>query len=230
MSEPATTEATATRTSARSASRSEFDKWAETYDRSWLNELVFHPSIRICQEEIMLWKIATGATAYTALDVGCGTGKLLSVLARDKHATKLVGLDYSTVMVEKFQQKIDEIGSDGRHVFGIHGDSEHLPFRDGTFDILTCCNSFHHYPHQANVVAEFRRVLKPRGKMILIDGFRDNVIGSVIFDLGVTFIEKDVHHASWREFRDMMEAARFTTIHQKKVNILSPLLVNLATV
>ncbi|MGE3180262.1 MAG: class I SAM-dependent methyltransferase [Phycisphaerae bacterium] len=221
---------TSGREHARTAARSEFDKWALRYDRSWLNEFVFHPSIRICQEEIIRWKIATAATSYRALDVGCGTGKLLSVLARDPQAELLIGLDYSPVMIEKLQLKIDEIGEEKRRVFGIHGDSEHLPFADQTFDILTCCNSFHHYPNQAAVVAEFKRVLKPRGKMILIDGFRDNVIGSVIFDIGVQTIEKDVHHASWREFREMMESAAFATILQKKVNVLSPLLVNLGTV
>ncbi len=32
------------------------------------------------------------------------------------------------------------------HVFPVQGDSERLPFGSGSFDIVTCANSFHHYP------------------------------------------------------------------------------------
>ena len=61
-----------------------------------------------------------------------------------------------------------------------------------------------------------------------MDGFRDNVIGWVIFDVAVASVEKEVHHAPWTEVRDMIHAAGFTTLRQRKMNVLAPLLVNVA--
>src|SRR5262245_10810883 len=75
--------------------QAEFEKWAHTYDRSWLNELVFFPSIRACQEEIVRWQAARGGGKYRMLDVGCGTGNLLLRAAHDPDAELLVGLDYT---------------------------------------------------------------------------------------------------------------------------------------
>ena len=40
------------------------------------------------------------------------------------------------------------------------GDSEHLPFPDGSFDVVYCNDSFHHYPAPEHVLAEVRRVLR----------------------------------------------------------------------
>ena len=212
----------------RAAARVEFDKWALSYDRSWINPFVFDPSRRACVEEILRWQRGRKAKTYTVLDVGCGTGRLLARLAADENATQLVGLDYSPVMVEKFAEKIAASPAPDR-LTAVHADSERLPFADASFDILTCCNSFHHYPNQAAVLAEFRRVLRPRGRMILIDGFRDNVVGWVVFDVGVATVEADVHHASWRAVRDDLTAAGFDDIRQRKMNVLAPLLVSVAT-
>ncbi|MBU0617942.1 MAG: class I SAM-dependent methyltransferase, partial [Planctomycetes bacterium] len=112
----------------------------------------------------------------------------------------------------------------------IQADSERLPFPQSTFDVVTCCNSFHHYPHQAEAICGFRRVLRPNGLLVLIDGFRDNVIGWVVFDVGVAVVERHVHHASWSELRGMIHDASFAELHQRKKNVLAPLLINVARV
>ncbi|TWT45576.1 Demethylmenaquinone methyltransferase [Phycisphaerae bacterium RAS1] len=211
---------------AKDSARRQFDHWAHSYDRSWLNELVFFPSIRICMEEIARWKSRRGSTRYRLLDVGCGTASLITLLARDSAAERLVGLDFSAAMVGRAAEKIAADGADKLHV--VNGDAERLPFADGAFDIVTCCNSFHHYPQQRAAVREFHRVLRPGGRLILVDGFRDNVIGWFVFDVGVTLAEGQVHHASWSALRGMIEQAGFAGLRQRKLNVFAPLLVNIA--
>lgn len=211
----------------KTAAREQFERWSRSYDRSWLNELVFFPSIRACQEEILRWQQFRGPRAYRALDVGCGTGTLLMMLARDPRAERLVGLDYSPSMIRRLAAKIAQSEAAGR-VHGVVADSERLPFPDRSFDVITCCNSFHHYPHQAAVIAGFHRVLRPGGMLVLIDGFRDNVIGWIVFDVGVGLAERNVHHAPWSSVRRMVEEAGFAEIHQRKLNVLAPLLVTVA--
>lgn len=211
----------------KSAAREQFDRWSRSYDRSWLNELVFFPSIRACQAEILRWQRARGPRGYRVLDVGCGTGTLLTLLSRDPHAERLVGLDYSPAMIRRLAAKAADGGPAAR-VHGVVADSERLPFPDRSFDVITCCNSFHHYPHQAAVIAGFFRVLRPGGMLILIDGFRDNVIGWIVFDVGVGLAERNVHHAPWSSVRQMVQDAGFAEIRQRKMNVLAPLLVTVA--
>jgi ubiquinone/menaquinone biosynthesis C-methylase UbiE len=208
--------------------RRQFDRWAETYDQSWLNELVFFPTIRACQEEIARWRRKQAADSYRLLDVGCGTGSLLALLTADPAARELVGLDFSPEMASRAAEKLAKYGQEER-LRVVHGDAEHLPLPDTAFDLVSCCHSFHHYPHQAAVMREFRRVLRPGGALILIDGFRDNVIGWAIFDVAVASIERHVHHAAWSEIRAMAAEAGFAELQQRKLNVLAPLLVNVAT-
>lgn len=207
--------------------KAEFEKWALSYDRSWLNELVFFPSIRACQAAIRDWQLARGARAFRMLDVGCGTGTLLSIISRDPLAERLVGLDYAEEMVRRAGVKFAG-AEQPEKLLAVRGDAERLPFADGSFDVITCCNSFHHYPHQAAAIAGFRRVLRPGGMLVLIDGFRDNVIGWLVFDVCVALAEKHVHHASWSDIRRMIEAAGFAELRQRKMNVFAPLIVNVA--
>ena len=100
-------------------------------------------------------------------------------------------------------------------MFPVQGDSERLPFASGTFDFVTCANSFHHYPRQDRAVAEMHRVLRPGGRLLLIDGYRDAPWGWFIYDVCVAFREGDVHHASARRFRDLMDRAGFQAVAQK---------------
>ena len=208
--------------------RTQFEKWALSYDHSRLNQLVFYPAVRACQEEIARWQTARGPRPYRLLDVGCGTGTLVSLLARDPQAELLVGLDYAAAMVQRCAQKFAHLEQPATPR-ALRADAEMLPFADGSFDVVACCHSFHHYPHQAEVVRGFRRVLRPGGLLVLIDGFRDNVIGWVVFDVAVATVERHVHHASWSEMRRMILETGFTHLRQRKLNVLAPLLVNVAT-
>ncbi|MBP7747723.1 MAG: class I SAM-dependent methyltransferase [Phycisphaerae bacterium] len=211
----------------RRAARAHFDRWALSYDRSWLNELVFFPAVRACYEEIARWQSTRASGPYRLLDVGCGTGTLITLLSEQPNAAQLIGLDYSAEMVRHLADKVGAVPHAAK-LHAVQGDAERLPFNDETFDVLTCCNSFHHYPHQPAVIREFRRVLRPGGLLLLVDGFRDNVVGWVVFDVAVSHVETNVHHASWSETRDMITAAGFATLRQRKMGVLAPLLVNVA--
>ena len=49
------------------------------------------------------------------------------------------------------------------------GDCENLPFADNSFDVVICCESFHHYPNPQNFFDSVYRVLRPGGRFILRD-------------------------------------------------------------
>jgi ubiquinone/menaquinone biosynthesis C-methylase UbiE len=108
-------------------------------------------------------------------------------------------------------------------------DSEHLPFLAGSFDFVTCSNSFHHYPNQQAALQEMHRVLAPGGRLILADGFRDNWFGHLIYDLAVPRFEGgQIHHASAAEFRQLFQNAGFRDLRQSTVCFPAPFIVTSA--
>lgn len=203
--------------------RDEFDAWARSYDRSLLNVFLFGPSYRAFLQELIPLRERLGRP-LRILDIGCGTGTFAAMACASGLADRVVGLDYAPAMCSVAADKARRNGHDGRLRF-ITGDSEHLPFADGCFDAVTCGNSFHHYPRQAAVVREMRRVLRPGGRLLLVDGFRDNVVGWVVFDVIIAWVERAVHHASWRQVRQYFEQAGLRRIRQRKFNFWMPLLL-----
>ncbi|MDX8336183.1 class I SAM-dependent methyltransferase [Candidatus Cetobacterium colombiensis] len=109
------------------------------------------------------------------LDIGTGKGDLLEkiLLIYPNKNWNLVGIDISEKMIEKAVEK--NISAK----FKV-GDSENLPFKNSSFDIITCINSFHHYENPEKAISEIKRVLRPGGIIILgeiwIPGFFRNII------------------------------------------------------
>ncbi|MDR1421664.1 MAG: class I SAM-dependent methyltransferase [Coriobacteriales bacterium] len=96
------------------------------------------------------------------LDVGCGTGYLLELLIGQKPAD-YHGLDLSDEMLRVAGEK-----NIPNSTF-VLGTADKLPYEDGSFDVVTCIQSFHHYPYPDNAMKEALRVLKPDGIYLLSD-------------------------------------------------------------
>jgi ubiquinone/menaquinone biosynthesis C-methylase UbiE len=98
------------------------------------------------------------------LDVGCGTGNLLSLI-NTRYDVQIAGVDLTPKMLNIARIKL---GDDADLKVA---DSEDLPFEDNKFDMVICTDSFHHYPHPENVLKEIRRVLEPDGMIIIADPY-----------------------------------------------------------
>ncbi len=203
----------------------QFEGWAESYDRSVLHHFLFRPGYLALMEEIARW-YDQRCRPFRLLDIGCGTGELAGLVSRSCWPVRIVGIDYAPAMCARARTKAAASPPTVLPRFAA-GDSEFLPFADNSFDMITCSNSFHHYPHQAEVIRQVHRLLAAGGRFILIDGFRDNVIGWVTFDVIVDRIEGNVHHAPWslidRYFRD----AGFVNTRRRKVNFWMPLCITI---
>jgi ubiquinone/menaquinone biosynthesis C-methylase UbiE len=187
----------------------EFTRWSENYDQCILQWLLFGPSHRALINRI---RDRFGDRPLRILDVGCGTGLLASRIRNALPSAKVCGVDLVAGMLAKGTERWRMHAG---HVLPIQGDSERLPFAPGSFDLVTCANSFHHYPHQDRAVAEMHRVLRPGGRLMLIDGYRDRPWGWLIYDVCVAAVEGAVHHASARRFRELFGLAGFQDVVQK---------------
>jgi len=197
----------------------EFMRWSESYDRSVFQWLLFGPSHRALIRRI---KAVAGDRPVRVLDVGCGTGVFAGRLRAALPTATVWGVDLVTGMLDKGAERWRRHAG---QVQPVKGDSERLPFADGAFDFVTCANSFHHYPHQDRAVAEMHRVLRPGGRLMIIDGYRDAPWGYFIYDVCVAGVEGSVHHASARHFRDLFAHAGLRAVAQKVHRGFAPFLL-----
>jgi ubiquinone/menaquinone biosynthesis C-methylase UbiE len=206
----------------KARAKHQFEQWSDTYDRSLLNLFLFRPGYIVAMEEVARWRAANRErTPFRLLDVGCATGTFASLLAGSPWPVEVLGLDYSAAMCSSAAEKLRGHRSP-RNVRFLNADSEHIPLADASVDVITCSNSFHHYPHQQAVVREMSRVLAPGGRLIIIDGFRDCVLGWAVFDVIINRVERDVHHAPWPLMRDYFDAAGFRNVRRRHFNFWFP--------
>ena len=204
----------------KSQAAQEFGRWSGNYDRSILQWLLFRPAHRAIIARI---RAGFGDRPLTILDVGCGTGVFAALIRESLPQAKVWGVDLVAAMLAKGRFRWQ---AHRGAVVPVQGDSERLPFSDGAFDVVTCANSFHHYPHQQRAVNEMHRVLKPGGRLILVDGSRDDPWGWFIYDVCVAGVEGDVLHASAGRVRSLFARAGFVETDQKLHRGLAPFLLS----
>jgi len=109
----------------------------------------------------------------TILDIGCGGGRTVNTLAKIAAEGKVYGIDYSEVSVA-VSTSINKKLIDAGRVRILHASVDSLPFPDDTFNLVTAVESCHFWPDLVNNLKEIRRVLKPGGSVIIVNGiYRD---------------------------------------------------------
>lgn len=94
------------------------------------------------------------------LDLGTGPGTIAGVLA--PLVGGVVGTDVSPEMLDLFETRTPGARS-------VLADAHRLPFKEGSFTLVTCGSVFHHLEDPASAVDEVARVLRPGGRFLLID-------------------------------------------------------------
>ena len=181
----------------------QFNSWAKYYDK--LLHLPFYLS-----NKSVVQHLNPKVNSYI-LDVGCGTGILLQQLLRLDRNLYLYGIDISPEMVKISKKKFDK-----QPVEIIEGSASKLPYKDCSFDYVCCATSFHHYPTPEKSLEEIFRVLKPGGKLVLLDPFNTGTSRKIICKI-LTFIfkEGDVNIFSKVQMNKMFLKAGFQKVQQK---------------
>jgi ubiquinone/menaquinone biosynthesis C-methylase UbiE len=97
------------------------------------------------------------------LEVAVGTGRNLPGYPAE---VTLAGIELSPAMLAIARQRAADLG---REVDLRDGDAERLPFDDASFDTVLCALSLCTIPSPEAAVGEMRRVLRPGGRLLLLD-------------------------------------------------------------
>jgi len=108
----------------------------------------------------------------TVLDAACGTGDLSQAFAK-AGAQRVIGLDYTPEMLDLARVKQQRGASQKKEwadrIEYIQGDAMDLPVEDASVDIVSIAFGIRNVTDPKRAAAEFRRVLRPGGRLVILE-------------------------------------------------------------
>ncbi|CAA9369874.1 MAG: hypothetical protein AVDCRST_MAG21-619 [uncultured Nocardioidaceae bacterium] len=137
-----------------------YDGWAPSYDDP--GNAIFGI------EEPVVWPILDGLAPGVAVDAACGTGRHAEHLVASGHDVH--GFDISPGMLEVARAKVPGARFST-------ADVTELPLADSSVDLVVCALALAHIENLGAVFAEFARILRPGGQLVISDT-RGQFVGS----------------------------------------------------
>ena len=135
----------------------QFTRTAEAF-----SEFAVRDSAEVTAEKVQFARPQADAAA---LDVACGPGAF--VLALAPKVRFVCGIDLTAEMLRRARALQIEKGV--ANVSLHRGEAEQLPYRDASFDLVSSQCSIHHMPKPELSLREMVRVMKPEGRLLVID-------------------------------------------------------------
>jgi ubiquinone/menaquinone biosynthesis C-methylase UbiE len=134
--------------------RRSYDDLAPSYDARWRRYI--DATLALAMEPVEL------DGQEQVLDIGCGTGELERRLLGGLPRLRVTGVDLSLNMLRQAAAK--QTGA-----VLLAAEAWRLPFAAESFDVVYCANAFHYFRLPEPALAEMRRVLRPTGRLVLVD-------------------------------------------------------------
>ncbi|MBD2359512.1 class I SAM-dependent methyltransferase [Tolypothrix sp. FACHB-123] len=177
--------------------RKQYNEMADSYDKRWNTYITKTLSILKNWAEI--------APETTVLDVGCGTGELELLLLRQNPQQVIIGVDISEKMLHVAQQKCHAYF----HVSFYNVSVSELPFENNSFDIIVSASVFHYFDDSNAALKEIKRVLKPEGKVFILDWCKD-YLSCQICDFILKLVDPAYKQCyTQKEFHRLLASAQF---------------------
>jgi SAM-dependent methyltransferase len=181
----------------------DYDRLAATYDQRFGTDSVQETGQALHQ---LVEKSSSGRI----LEVGCGTGHWLELLA--PVTTSLFGLDASGGMLRQARTKQLPAGLS-------QGYAEQLPFADAVFEVLFCVNALHHFAAPQTFILDAARVLRRDGRLAVLgtDPHRGREQWYVYRYFAGAYETDQRRFPTWERVADWMEAAGFKQLEFAEV-------------
>ncbi len=143
------------------------------------------------------------------LDAGCGAGH--TAMAFAAIAGQVIACDFTPAMLQQAETLARELGV--TNVRAQLADVECLPFPSRSFDLVVTRYSAHHWLHPERALAEFRRLLKPGGALLISDIMAREDYAQDTFLQTIELLRDPSHVRDYRisEWRALLAAAGFSS-------------------
>ncbi|HVB17692.1 MAG TPA: methyltransferase domain-containing protein [Stellaceae bacterium] len=144
-----------------------WDRRASHFDEDF-GHSIGSPAERAAWDRILDLVMPAGP-ARDALDAGCGTGFLSLEMAARGH--RVTGVDFAPAMIAAAKTKA---AAQGLAIRFEQADAENLPFAPASFDLAISRHVLWTLPHPQAAIDEWLRLLRPGGRLAIIDGAQYN--------------------------------------------------------
>ncbi|MDJ0635608.1 MAG: methyltransferase domain-containing protein [Xenococcaceae cyanobacterium MO_188.B29] len=188
------------------AARKEYNRLAPIYDLRWHNYINKSLSFLIDFAEI--------PSQISILDLACGTGELAKLLLTNNPQQQITGVDISDAMLAIAKNKLQVYPNIKLHNASVIS----LPYNSESFDLVVCANAFHYFEFPQLVLTEIQRVIKPDGRVIILDWCRDYIFSKIFDRLFKTIDPAYQQCYTQTELNQLLVAAGFDVIKNNKVH------------
>jgi len=140
----------------------------------------------------------------TILDMATGTADMAILACRLLDPEKVTGLDLSAEMLELGRKKVEKEGLVSK-IELLKGDAEAISFPDNSFDAVMVAFGVRNFENLENGLSEMLRVLKPGGKLVILEFSKPNWGFKNLYNLYMGIVAPEV--ARW--FRQNKNAYRY---------------------
>ena len=123
------------------------------------------------EDEFVNRALNLGVESGMILDVGTRAGLIPLKILWQNENFYAIGLDRSTAMIERARETADAWGLGERAIFQV-GDARNMRFKEAYFDLVISDSTLHRFDDLTAVLHEIRRVLKPKGALLIRDYHR----------------------------------------------------------
>ena len=158
------------------------------------------------------------------LDLGCGTGWAVCYVAKITNGRgNFVGIDISKGMIEQSKSNANGLPN----VYFYEASSDSLPLESNYFDTIICTNSFHHYSKPEEALSEVNRVLKPSGRIYILDVTADDLFIQWVNNKVRAKEKEHVKFYTTSEYGVMFNNVGLKHIASQRIKALYPLKVHI---
>ena len=119
----------------------------------------------------LIEKFAVGS-GDVVMDFGCGPG--FFTIEAAKKVKSVIAVDLSPEMLQKAQKKTEKAGV--KNIEFLQSDGTKIQLEDSKVDLIFLVTVFHEVGESRKVLAEFRRVLKPDGRLVIVESVKKGFI------------------------------------------------------
>ncbi len=185
--------------------------WASRYHKLWVQKVSLKPTRQAVVDELKT--ILKKDKAYQILDVGCGTGQLISDIKSHfkGYNITITGIDYAEKMIQVARSQHDDV-----KLINVAVEDYQVP--SCIYDIVICTHSFPYYQNKSNIAHRFSQWLKPSGTLILAQASINNIYDRIV----MTFVELTTTAAEYLSINKIKSLFinHFTVQHEQIIKVI----------